>query len=420
MGSLAPEHALPQSASRLRPLLNAVALTLAAIWLVLVGRTLTPEVDDFAQLRRGAVDLREHDNPYYTREVPEAEAQRQPGTVDETGERGFKYTPVFAYLFRPAALIDHRAGQLIWFGVNIVTVAALIVLCLRVSGSELARRYWGVLALGMVMAPPTRLSLQLGQISLLMALMLVGVYALAPRRACLAGLLLALASMIKLYPALLGLAYLLRGPRRVVWWSIAWTVALVTVFLPFYGVGHYRAFLDAVIRSSNHPYAAEFNLSFVAFWTRLFSKTPYAIPLIDTPALASGLVILCSLATLIVCVIAPRSRPGADLGLLEYSLWLCAMLLLSPINGCYNLVLLLLPLLAVLRRLEKAPDVRLRNWLVVGTLMACLPPAWSDSLPAVYGAVHVGWGILVLTPAFYGLLIYFGLLAYLAPRPASD
>src|SRR5262245_10665773 len=255
--------------------INRIALALAIGWLILIGLTLTPEVDDFRQFRRGAVDLLQAGDPYATRAEPAAEAHRVPGTVDESGERGFKYPPVFAYLFQPFGLLEHRTGQLIWFGVNLLILGVLIELCIRMSGSLLARRYWGVVVLGTVLAPPTRLSLQLGQVSILMALLLVAVGLFARRRPALAGLLLACTSMFKLYPALLGICFLLRGPRRAAWWSLAWAIALVVVFVPIYGIQHYRTFADVVILSSNHPYTAEFNLSLVAFWNRIFTPSPY-------------------------------------------------------------------------------------------------------------------------------------------------
>src|SRR5262245_11573181 len=190
-------------------MINRVALALAIGWLVLIGLTLTPEVDDFRQFRRGAVDLLQAGDPYATRADPAAEAQRHPGTVDESGERGFKYPPVFAYLFQPFGLLEHRTGQLLWFGVNVLMLGALIALCIRTSGSLLARRYWGVVVLGAVLAPPTRLSLQLGQVSILMALLLVSTGLRARGRSALAGLLLALDSMIRTYPPLVGVCFLL-------------------------------------------------------------------------------------------------------------------------------------------------------------------------------------------------------------------
>jgi hypothetical protein len=144
------------------------------------------------------------------------------------------------------------------------------------------------------------------------------------------------------------------------------------------------------------------------------------VPLLDAPLLARALTIVSSLLVLGACLWVRDRGDGDRQRLLEYSLWLCAMLLLSPINGSYNLVLLLLPLLMILGRLEQKPDRRVRNWLILGTALACFPPAWSNGLPAIYNAVHVGWGTLVLTPAFYGLLVYIGLLVWLIRRAEPE
>jgi hypothetical protein len=397
--------------------INRIALALAIGWLLLIGLTLTTEVDDFGLFRREAVDLLETGDPYATRGDPATPAG--PDDAAERAQRGVKYPPLFAYLFQPFGLIGHRAGQLIWFGINLLMLGTFIALCIRLSGSHLARRYWGVVVLGTLLAPPTRLSLQLGQVSILMALLLAAIGLFARRRSAIAGLLLALATLIKLYPALVGLYFLLRGPRRVAWWCLAWAVALTAMFVPFYGIQHYRTFADVVLSSANYPYAAEFNISLVAFWKRTLAPSLYAVPLLNAPLLARGLTVLSSLLVLGVCLLARRHGDDEN-RLLEYSLWLCAMLILSPINGSYNLLLLLLPLLVIMGRLERAPDRRTRNWLIAGTALACFPPAWSDSLPAVYNAVHVGWGTLVLTPAFYGLAVYVGLLAWLIVRKTSE
>ena len=375
----------PRSDTRRRAVtINRIALALAIGWLILIGLTLTTEADDFGLFRREAVDLLETGDPYATRGDPASTAPQGLDAAAQRAERGVKYPPLFAYLFQPFGLIGHRAGQLIWFGMNLLMLAALIALCIRLSGSLLARRYWGVVVLGTLLAPPTRLSLQLGQVSVLMALLLVATGLFARRRPGVAGLLLALAGLIKLYPALIGLYFLLRGPRRVAWWSLAWAVALTAAFIPFYGLQHYRTFADVVLSSANYPYAAEFNISLLAFWNRMFAPSLYAVPLLNAPLLARGLTILSSLLVLGVCLLVRRRRDDDESRLLEYSLWICGMLILSPINGSYNLLLLLLPLLTILGRLERAPDRRARNWLIVGTALACFPPAWSDGLPAVY------------------------------------
>jgi hypothetical protein len=116
---------------------------------------------------------------------------------------------------------------------------------------------------------------------------------------------------------------------------------------------------------------------------------------------------------LAVCVWASRAAAGALGEQLRFGVWLCGMMLLSPSNGAYTFVVLLMPLLAVLRYLELNNDRRIRAWLIVGTALVCWPPAWTDWNPWLYNTLHVRFGLLLLTPAIYGLVIYVGLLAYL-------
>jgi hypothetical protein len=255
--------------------------------------------------------------------------------------------------------------------------------------------------------------LQLGQVSILIAVLLIGCLALE-HRPYLAGLLLAAASWIKLTPIVIGMRYALRRPRGVLWWTIITGLALLALSLLAYGVAPFQHFFESVVFGREYPYAAEHNISFYGFWSRLLAHSLYAVPLIDAPMLARTAIILSSLATLGLCVWATRA-PSDQLGnQIVFCLWLCAMQLLSPSNGYYSLVALLLPLLVVLRYLEQRPDRRARLWLIVGTALACIPPTWSDWQPTLYNFVHTGWGLLLLTPSLYGLLIYTFLLAWLA------
>jgi hypothetical protein len=221
---------------------------------------------------------------------------------------------------------------------------------------------------------------------------------------------------VKLYPALLGGYYALRRPRGVVWWAGGFGALLLALSLLAYGAAPYASYFQKVLLSSHYPYAAEFNISLFGFWTRLLSATPYAVPLADLPLLARSLAVLSCMGVLGVVLWAGRCTPDGIGAQLQFCIWLCGMLLLSPINGSYNLVLLLLPLLVMLRSLETSPDQGLRRWLIVGTALACWPPAWTDWQPLLYNTLHQGWGILLLTPAIYGLLIYMWLLARLARR----
>jgi hypothetical protein len=221
-----------------------------------------------------------------------------------------------------------------------------------------------------------------------------------------AGYSLALAGMIKLYPGFLGLYFLRNSERRVVWWSLIWGMVFVLISLALNGWLPYEQYLRKVLFGGFYPYAAEFNISFVGFFQRLLVPSKFAIALADAPWLAWGLAAVCSLLTLLGCVWVGGNRPDATVQALRYSVYLCAMLLLAPVNGVYNLVVLVFPVLVGMRALEIRPDHGLRAWLVIGLALTCIPPGWSNSLP-IYTDVHTGWGILLLSPALYGVVIIF-------------
>ncbi len=390
-----------------RRLLNRAALLLALLWLLALVLTTSPD-SDYQYYWSGARAFLEYGDSY--RLHPDIPAAALP--ADDPSRAMYLYPPVFAYLAQPLALLDYPSSLWVWFALNVVFLVGFVWLCVRVSGLALARQLWGPLALVALLIPPTRLSLQLGQLSLLVALMLTAALALE-HRPRLAGALLAMVSWFKLYPALLGLHFLIGRRYALLRWSLAAGLAIGAISLLLFGPEPYRRFADSVLQGFRYPYAAEHNISLFGFWSRLLTDNLYTRAPLDLPGLALGLSAASSLALLGWCTLASRrAGPQADQRLL-FCLWLCVMMLLTPSNGYYNLVLALLPLLLMLRALEQRPDPRARAWLAAGSGLLCIPPTWTDGLPLLYNGLHVGWGILALTPSLYGLLIYVWLLARL-------
>lgn len=400
--------ALPSSVARERRarLLNRVCLALALLWVVLVGFTLAPEPDDFQTYWRGAWSVVQYGDPYFL-----IHGRQQPNM--------YIYPPLFAYLMLPLGFVSLRAGQLIWFGVNVTMLAGLIAMCIRASHSVLARRYWGVLALLVAVAPPTRLSLQLGQVSILMALVMLGSFLLARRRAHLSGLLLALSCLIKVFPATLALYFLLRR-RMALLWAVISGIAIGGISLLVHGFAPYANYLAKVVFGRDYPYFGEHNVSLFGFWGRLLTPNDYGVALANAPLLARALVIGCGLLVLATCVWASLGRESALGEPLRFGAWLGAMMLVSPSNGTYTFVVLLLPLLVMLRVFELTNNRRVLLWLCACAALLCWPPAWTDWQPWLYNRLHTGWGLLFLTPSFYGLLLSTGLWAWLAHNVAAS
>ena len=397
--TLAPDEA---AGARRARLLNRAGLALALLWVALIGLTLAPDPDDFQYYWQGAAAIARYGDPYFLIHG------NQPAVA-------YVYPPLFAYLILPLGWLPLRAAQLVWFGLNVLMLAALLATCVRLSGSALARRYWGVLALLALLAPPTRLSLQLGQVSILMALVMLGALALARRRPWASAALLALAALVKIYPAALSGYFLLRR-RGVLARALVAGALLVALSLLVHGPAPYSNYLSKVVLGRDYPYFGEHNISLYGFWGRLLTASDYGVPIADVPWLARLLTLGCAAAALALCAWASRGPTTALAEQLRFGAWLCAMMLISPSNGAYTFVVLLLPLLGAARALELRPDRRARAWLVVGAALVCWPPAWTDWQPWLYNRLHIGFGLLLLTPAFYGLLLCTGLLAWLARR----
>ena len=406
----------PDNSVAKRRLINLAALALALGWWGLIALTITPYIDDFKYQWQASVNLMQSGDPYTAQ--PGYERNHMLFHDPATGARKvfYLYPPFLAYFLQPFGLIDSLQAQWLWFGLNSIVLGLFIGACIWVSGSGWARRYWGLVVLGTLLAPPTRLSLQLGQISIVLALLMVASFGLAYRRPRMAGGLLAVATLIKLYPGLLGVYYLLCRPRKVVWWGTAIGAGVAVLPALTYGSTPYLAFLNVLLRDNYYPYSAEFNISILGFWDRLLVAGPYAVPLTEAPLLARALAAACALGVLGFCLAAPRELRAAEGRTLQVGAWLCAMLLLTPANGYYNLVLLLLPCLAILRYLELSADRHVRTWLVIATALVCIPTGWTSAHPWLYQTLHIGWGLLVLTPPLYGLLLYFIVSVQLARR----
>lgn len=381
--------------------LNLAGLVFALAWLGLLGLLLSVESQDFGYYRLGALNQLGSGTPYVPNPDP-----AQP-------RFGYLYPPPLAYLLQPLAPLPLLAGLRVWFALNLAALGGLMAILLRTCEARKVREFWGVALAGTVLAPPTWLCLQLGQTGILLALLIVAGFALRQRSAAGAGALLGAAAAIKLYPGLLGLFYLLARWRRLALWSGLAFAALIGLSIAAYGLAPYETFVREVMPSASYPYAAEFNLSLLGFWRRAFSASDYAIPISDLPGLATALTLASAAALGALCLWSLRAR-DPELLPLQFSLWLCAMLLLSPVNGSYNLILMLFPLLAALayRERRRLPRSRL---LIVSTALLCWPPTWSDGTP-LYLWMHTGVGTLLLTPAIYGLFGYALLLARLIAR----
>lgn len=384
-------------------LLNGAALALTLLWLGVLFTLLQPGPDDFRTYWQGAANLAAGGDPYRL---------AQPGP-DGNGT-GYFYPPLFAFLIQPLAWLDYETAQRLWFGLNALALLAMVALCIRVSGSVLAARHWGVVTLLFAVFVPTRLNLQLGQIALFMGLAMIVPAARLARPAA-SGALLALAVATRVFPGLLALPMLLWRETRSLAWALAWGLAVTGLLLSAHGWAPFRAFLSiAGDAGLPYPFQADHNVSFFGFVSRLLAPGDYtAAPLADLPWLVVPLTLALSGLAVGATLAATWRCTDRALGV---AAWLCALMLVSPTNGSYTLCLLLLPALTLLRHYERLRAPWIRSGLAFCALLCNLPPTWTLASPALYLATHGGAGLLMVTPQLYGLVGFLVMLLVLARR----
>lgn len=194
------------------------------------------------------------------------------GLTGNTRTLLFDYSPFAALFFLPLALVTPLTAQILGLAVNAALVAYVVPRLLRGLGMTTATGLWsiGALLVGLVAwLEPVRLSLQLGQVNVLILAAVVADL-LGPDRRKWAGVGIGLVAGIKLTPALFIVYLLLIGRRRaalVASATFAATVAVGFALLPrdsdYFWL---RRGFDDIVRISSDPVA---NTSLRGLFVRL-------------------------------------------------------------------------------------------------------------------------------------------------------
>jgi hypothetical protein len=367
-----------------------------------------------------------HHATYHLYDVAEQRAYNTAVLHLPDGPSDFRWPPPMAALLIPLGLLPYPVAHLIWWLLNQVALflsLALLARCIVAAAPQLRK----------VEAPRTSLlsfaalfcaaawcqgltdGLRLGQSTPLMLLGLALLaYADLHERPLLAGCGLGLATLEKLFPAVLVLYFLWRGKYRLCLASLGFLVTLVVLTLPITGVGLYPQFVAAVGSYSDQPNAGPVNLSLLhAVIVGLAALVQHAqTEPTGGPFRLVGL--LCSVLPLGVFLLA-QGRPvfasprrhlgdvvaqaaGPESQFFAFSWAVVALLLLGPITWVFYYLLLLIPLAWLLLRVSLLWGSKRRDGgtlpLAVGMicyLLATVPlPLDSRTAPAMSAAYVLG------------------------------
>ena len=331
----------------------------------------------------------------------------------------FLYPPPTLLLLAPLTWVEYETAKIAWLVLNHLAILAVVyVLVFRLLRLTVAQRFTLVALAYLFLYEPVAITLDHGQVNLL-ALLCVCLAWLAlreDRHPAAVGIPLAVAILLKTYPALLLVGLLLHRRYRAAAWSVGTLVVISVASLVFLPANLWAEYVTQVAPTAGYgqvPHllfspAAPWNQSINGLTARLFLDVdPYAA-LLPSAALARVVpYVLCAglvTASIALCVVGGRRREPTEALDLQFSLLLLTMFLVAPLSWEHHLVLVLPAALIAVRRAVAPRGCPV--WLVVVALSAVIL-AWDLPLESPEIASGI-WtlGISIKLYAVMGLWLY--------------
>ncbi len=306
----------------------------------------------------------------------------------------FKQPPHVAVLFAPFTLLSPNTALVTWRWLLVCfAIAAITLLTAHFSAHRLGKPSgWPALAFFCIalVFVPLHDSILYGQWDVPLLLLCSGaLVALQQRRSVLAGGCIALATLIKLYPAYLIIFLVYKREWRVLmWYAISLVVMSLLAMLATGWQAHYTFFFEMLpVISGGTPWAD--NQTFFGFISRIaypdLWRTSRPTPSGIVQWLSHGWSI--TLTTGLMAILQRYSSPNKLNYALGYALTLCTMLVIIPVAWIHYEALLLISILILL--------------LAVAEKEALAHP-WSIVVAGSIGLLTFGNHKTLLNPLFFG------------------
>ncbi len=371
-----------------RWILAVLAIVLALAQLRAAVRTLLPQRiydKDFLQgyiLARATLDRAD---PYLPTDVL---AERYVGAgANPAFTHPTPHPPTLGLLLLPLALLDYSTAAVLWFGLEALCLVASAYLLARAIDAQLPIQAALGITVALLVWYPFPIEMSFGQVQVpLLALLAASWVALRAKRWALGGALVGLAILLKPVPWPLLLWFVSRRDWRALRAALlvlAGGYLLAGCLAGWDTLATYFATVLPLVASTYRSSWGNLSLSSLA-WRLLHgteeSGTVLAAPLLRSTAAAEVASVALPVVLLLVACAAVRKDDDLDVSL---GLMAAVSILTSPIAWAHYLVLAAIPVVHVLRWLErhgwpsKETNVALVvavllsvNWVGVGALLA--------------------------------------------------
>jgi len=399
-----------------------VTAIVVAIWGALI---LIVSMSHLTTQRYAVAELGYFDDftPYWNA-AKEVAAGRTPYGWVENGiqeQSDYGYTPFLALALAPITrLADFPTARWGWYLFGALCLGLGFVITAWTSRLSLhGRPALALVPCGIGLLPAAILNLAEGQVVPLVLLAFAGAY----HGACgggplVSGLSIATGAYLKSFPGFLAGYLFLRRRWTDLGATMLFGAALVACSVALLGWDPHWTYLTGVIPLQGSWFAAPFNVSISGLLTRVLTENAFTVPIFSIGATATNLLIalvaglILVLAAQAVWRATPRDEGPA------FGLAVVTALLVSPINGYYNLVICAIPLAVLAKRAQDDWPHHFRSLLVTALLLA-MPIEISGLLPTEYPWWRDGLGTLLTSGPLLGLLALWVSLVLICRRGAA-
>ncbi|HEY6420966.1 MAG TPA: glycosyltransferase family 87 protein [Candidatus Binataceae bacterium] len=388
---------------------TSVALV-ATLWLAVVlhagavYRTLRPNgpLCDFCAYYGSALAFRRGVNPYA---ADIGTIEREFGMSNDIPPHATD-PPAFILAFEPFTLLSPHVGYWVWAGLNLVTLLwALVVLLGKRSGLSTTAAL-GLAALALLYGPVAwHFYFAQSKFPILLLLVLVA-RCLRDGDEAAAGLLLALASLLRIFPLLLVGYLVLRGRWKALIYCAAGVAIGSVVTTAIFGVHDSLGFFGASsFLTARAMQDLDGNASLAGFISRLFWHLARLGSHGDLWRLAA--IAVASLGTLALTTMATVAcKAESDQDSRSFGLWIVTSVMLFPIAFDYYLVLLIIPLGFLATAAYQGRASRRALWMAIaGYLLTRNPGALPFLLDAI--GIQTSYFSFIIYSRFFPLLLEY-------------
>ena len=359
------------------------------------------------------------------------------------------YPPTFAVLMTPFTALRPSWAATAWYLLNLLLLAASLIFTVRILTPEGTARSWGILFFPLIItAEPTLATLTRGQVGIVMlASCVFALYFYRRGRPFLSGLLIAFATILKIYTGVIFFYFLIRRDWRALAGSAAGAIVFgflipASVFGGRLTMIHWRVWITTIVlpflstKAEVTPLYGELqNLDIMRNQSMLATMKHFGtiagIPESGVGWIKFTALVFAVAALILVALVWRRDGDGNCYRVsMQWSLALVAGLILIPVSWIHYYCLMIFPLAIVSSYLHFGADGPARRAfrlcsVVLGTLCAL-----SIVLTGLDGPLHfTPWYDVIIVERSTGLIfwealvtgaVFFYLLAWRVQMPLQN